>query len=94
MSAGCGTVCIIGHGWGEKLDAFMPMDFCSGRILTGSAMGGVRPRIDIPRLIELYQEGIIKLDGLVSGHYKFDQINEAMREMEQGQIVRNILTFD
>ena len=94
IDAGTGTTCIIGHGWDERLEAFRPVDFCGGRVLTGSAMGAVRPRIDIPRLIELYQNGLIKLDGLVSGHYKFEQINEAMESMEQGDVIRNVLTFD
>jgi S-(hydroxymethyl)glutathione dehydrogenase/alcohol dehydrogenase len=94
MSAGTGTTCIIGHGWDERLEAFRPVDFCGGRILTGSAMGAVRPRFDIPRLIELYRQGLIKLDGLVSGHYPFEQINEAIESMERGGVIRNVLTFD
>ncbi len=94
MSAGAGTTCVIGHGTGEKMEAWTPVEFCSGRTLTGSAMGAVRSRLDIPRIIELYQDGRLKLDELVSGHFKFDQINEAMQSMEKGDVIRNVLMFE
>ena len=94
MSAFAGTTVVIGHGTGEKLEAWTPVEFCSGKVLTGSAMGAVRPRWDIPRIIELYEAGRLKLDELVSGHYRFDQINEAIRSMERGGVIRNVLMFD
>jgi S-(hydroxymethyl)glutathione dehydrogenase/alcohol dehydrogenase len=94
MSAGAGTTVVIGHGTGEKLEAWTPTEFCLGRTLTGSAIGAVRSRVDIPRIIELYQAGRIKLDELVSGHFPFEQINEAIRSMEKGDVIRNVLTFD
>jgi S-(hydroxymethyl)glutathione dehydrogenase/alcohol dehydrogenase len=93
MSATAGTTCVIGHGWGEKLSAFTPTDFMSGRTLTGSAMGAIRSRIDIPRLIELYKTKRLKLDELVSGHYSFDKINDAIASMEKGGVIRNVIMF-
>lgn len=93
MSAGDGTTCVIGHGHGEQLSAWTPTDFMRGRKLTGSAMGAVRLRIDVARLIELYKAGRLKLDELVSGHYPFEQINEALKSSEEGEVIRNILTF-
>lgn len=93
MSSCAGTTVVVGHGWDERLTAFTPIDFMSGRTLTGSAMGAVNSRIDIPRMIELYKSGIIKLDELISGHYSFDQINEAIESMEEGNAIRNIIMF-
>jgi S-(hydroxymethyl)glutathione dehydrogenase/alcohol dehydrogenase len=94
MSAISGTTCVIGHGSGEKMEMWQPREFCLGRTLTGSALGAIRSRLDIPRIIELYQCGRLKLDELVSGHYPFSRINEAFASMEQGDVIRNILTFD
>ena len=94
MVAGAGVVCVIGHGTGEKMEAWTPVEFCGGRTLTGSAMGAVRSRLDIPRIIELYHDGRLKLDELVSGHFRFDQINEAIKSMEKGNIIRNVLMFE
>jgi Zn-dependent alcohol dehydrogenase len=94
MSARDGTTCVIGHGHGEQLSAFNPVDFMSGRKLTGSAMGAVRLRKDIPRLIELYYAGRLKLDELVSGHYPFEKINEALESSEKGEVIRNVIMFE
>jgi Zn-dependent alcohol dehydrogenase len=93
MSARDGTTCVIGHGHGEKLTAFTPTDFMGGKKLTGSAMGAVRLRIDIPRLIELYKARRLKLDELISGRYPFGKINEALASSEQGDAIRNVIIF-
>lgn len=93
MSAQTGTTVIIGHGFGEQLTAFSPLDFMGGRKLTGSAMGAVRLRTDVPRLIELYQSGRLKLDELISGHYPFEKINEALESSEKGEVIRNVIVF-
>ncbi|MBN1160324.1 MAG: alcohol dehydrogenase catalytic domain-containing protein [Dehalococcoidales bacterium] len=93
MSARDGTTVIVGHGYGEKLSDFSPLDFMAGKKLTGSAMGAIRLRIDITRLIELYKIGRLKLDELVSGHYPFDKINEAFESSEKGDVIRNVIMF-
>jgi S-(hydroxymethyl)glutathione dehydrogenase/alcohol dehydrogenase len=94
MSAPSGTTVVIGHGHGEQLSAFTPTDFMRGRKLTGSAMGAVRLRMDITRLIELYQAGRLKLDELISGHYDFDRINEALESSDKGEVIRNVIMFE
>ncbi len=93
MSAQAGTTTVIGHGHGEQLSAFTPTDFMLGRKLTGCAMGAVRLREDISRLIELYRIGRLKLDELISGHFSFDHINEAIELSEKGEVIRNIIMF-
>jgi S-(hydroxymethyl)glutathione dehydrogenase/alcohol dehydrogenase len=93
MSAQAGTTCVIGHGTGEKLEAFAPTEFMAGRSLTGSAMGAVRSRIDIPRIFDLYLNHRIKLDELISGNYTFDKINDAISSMEKGGPIRNVVMF-
>jgi len=93
MSAAAGTTCVIGHGTGEKLEAFAPTDFMAGRSLTGSAMGAVKSRIEIPRLFELYKIGKLKLDELINGRFPFAKINDAIESMEKGGIVRNVVMF-
>jgi S-(hydroxymethyl)glutathione dehydrogenase / alcohol dehydrogenase len=93
LSAKNGTTVVVGHGYGEEMCDWMPVEFCGGKVLTGSAMGAVRPRIEIPRLIELYQHGRYKLDELVSGHYDFDHISDAIANMEAGDAIRNVVMF-
>lgn len=93
LSAVQGTTVVIGHGWEETLEAWHPVEFCLGRTITGSAMGAVRLRVDIPRIIELYQHGRVKLDEMVSAHYSFDQINQALDDMAKGDVIRNVIMF-
>lgn len=93
MSAEAGTTVVVGHGWEETLEAWHPVEFCLGRTITGSAMGAVRLRIDIPRIIELYEAGRLKLDEMVTAHYPFERINEALESMTKGDVIRNVLTF-
>ena len=96
MSAYHGMTVILGHGFKEYLCDFQPTDFVgSDRILTGCAMGGTRfnTRVDIPKIIELYQAGMYKLDELITGHYKLEQINEAIESVEKGEALRNVITF-
>jgi S-(hydroxymethyl)glutathione dehydrogenase / alcohol dehydrogenase len=92
-SAAAGTTVIVGHGYEEQMSDWHPVEFCRGRTITGSALGVVRLRLDIPRLIELYQAGRFKLDELVTGHYSFDQINEALDDMAKGDAIRNVVMF-
>jgi S-(hydroxymethyl)glutathione dehydrogenase / alcohol dehydrogenase len=96
MSAYHGMTVILGHGFRENLSDFQPTDFVgSDRLLTGCAMGGTRfnTRIDIPKIIELYQAGIYKLDELIAGHYTLEQINEAIEAVENGGALRNVITY-
>ena len=93
LTAKNGTTVVVGHGFGEEMSAWMPVEFCGGKVLTGSAMGAIRSRIEIPRLIELYRAGRFKLDELVSGHYPFDRLDEALASMEQGNAIRNVIMF-
>jgi Zn-dependent alcohol dehydrogenase len=62
------------------------------RIL-GSKMGGTRPRVDIPVLVDWYRQGRLKLDELISGRYPPEQINEALASAASGAALRNVIVF-
>jgi len=70
----------------------MPLVF-EERILTGSLYGSARPKIDIPKLIDLYRVGKLKLDELLTRAYPFEQINEAYQALERGEVARSVVTF-
>ncbi|MBI2163881.1 MAG: zinc-binding dehydrogenase, partial [candidate division NC10 bacterium] len=63
------------------------------RILTGSIYGAGSPRIEIPKLIDLYRAGKLKLDELLTRTYPFRQINEAYAALERGELARGAVTF-
>lgn len=64
----------------------------SQRIL-GSKMGSARVQVDIPYLAELYQQGRLKLDELITGRYALDEINEAIASVKRGEALRNVIVF-
>ncbi len=63
------------------------------KTLTGGFMGSPNLKSDIPRLITLYQSGIIKLDELITGRYPLERINEAIESVEKGEALRNVIVF-
>lgn len=65
----------------------------NGIRLLGSFMGATRLQIDVPRLIDHYLHGKIKLDELITARYPLDQINEAIHSMERGEALWNVIVF-
>ena len=93
MLSRVGMQVLIGHGTDEFLNDWNAVEFVSGKMMTGSAMGACRIREDIPNLIELYQCGRLKLDELISNRYSFDRINEALEDSAKGIALRNVIIF-
>ena len=60
----------------------------------GSLFGSANIRKDIPKLFELYIEGQLNLDDLVTKTYTLDQINEGYDAMRAGENVRGVILFD
>ena len=62
--------------------------------LQGSYMGSNRFPVDMPRLVDFYMHGRLKLDELISRRIKLEQVNEAFAEMKTGEIARSVIMFD
>ncbi len=89
-----GTATIIGMipiGTKIELHGF---DFLRERRIQGSMMGSNRFRTDMPRLIEFYMQGRLKLDEMVSRRIRLDQIDEGFEAMKRGGIARSVVVFD
>lgn len=59
-----------------------------------SRMGSNRFRFDIPRYLELYRQGRLLLDEMVSKEGSLADVNEAFRAMEAGEVARTVLKFE
>ncbi len=68
--------------------------FLRERRIQGSSMGSNRFRIDMPRYIEFYRQGRLKLDQLVSQRLKLEQVNVAFEDMKQGHVARSVISFN
>jgi S-(hydroxymethyl)glutathione dehydrogenase/alcohol dehydrogenase len=63
------------------------------RVLTGSLYGSSAPKTDIPMMIDLYTNGSLKLDELLSRTYPIEEINEAYDAMQSGETLRSVIKF-
>jgi Zn-dependent alcohol dehydrogenase len=64
-----------------------------GQRMLGSHMGSTLPSLDIPKLVDLYLAGKLKLDELVTARYPLERLDEAIASMEQGKALRNVIDF-
>ena len=62
--------------------------------LEGALFGGGNPFETIPRLLDLYRAGQLKLDELVTNRYQLDEVNQGYRDMLDGRNVRGLLVHD
>jgi S-(hydroxymethyl)glutathione dehydrogenase/alcohol dehydrogenase len=61
------------------------------KTLRGSIYGSTRPRLDLLRLIELHECGMIDLDSLLTRTYPLSEINEAYAALERGEVARSLV---
>lgn len=59
----------------------------------GSLFGSSNPRHDIPRYLEMYNLGQLKLDELVSKEYSLEDINAGYEDMLAGRNIRGVIKF-
>ena len=68
-------------------------DFLREKKIQGSLMGSNRFRQDMPRYIDLYLEGRLKLDELVSARIDLDDVNDGFAAMVRGEVARTVIVF-
>ncbi len=63
------------------------------KTIKGCWYGSADVRRDIPRLIEYYKSGQLKLDELVSRTITLEEVNEAFEAMKNGEVARSVIQF-
>ncbi|WP_438010109.1 S-(hydroxymethyl)glutathione dehydrogenase/class III alcohol dehydrogenase [Sorangium sp. So ce321] len=90
---GWGTSIIIGvAGAGEEIST-RPFQLVTGRVWKGTAFGGARGRTDVPRIVDWYMEGKIKIDELITHTMPLDDINHSFDLMHEGESIRSVVLF-
>jgi S-(hydroxymethyl)glutathione dehydrogenase/alcohol dehydrogenase len=69
-------------------------DFLGERKIQGSYMGSNRFPVDMPRLVDAYMAGKLKLDELISRRIKLEDVNSAFDELKRGELARSVIVFD
>ncbi len=61
--------------------------------VVGSLFGSGNPRADIPKLLGLYRDGQLDLDGLVTNTYTLDSVNDGYDDMRSGKNIRGVMIY-
>lgn len=64
-----------------------------GRSVVGVFMGSTRPRVDIPRYIEMWRRGQLDLAGMVSMRLELADVNSGFRALAAGEVNRAVVVF-
>ena len=70
-----------------------PINNAAGEVLSYVTVKHARIRIDVPRIVDLYRQGRLKLDELITGRYRLEQINDAIASVQRGEALRNVIVF-
>ncbi len=61
--------------------------------LKGTVFGSGNPRADIPELLSMYREGVLKLDELITNRYPLDDVNQGYQDLRDGKNIRGVIEF-
>ncbi|MCG6901822.1 MAG: Zn-dependent alcohol dehydrogenase [Rhodobacter sp.] len=90
-----GKMVMVGMPHSGQLASYEPVIVAgAGQQMIGSKMGDVVLSRDIPWMVDMYRQGRLKLDELISGRWRLDQINEAIADTRTGAARRNVIIFD
>jgi len=90
---GWGESIIIGvAGAGEEIST-RPFQLVTGRTWRGSAFGGARGRTDVPKIVDMYMEGRINIDDLITHTMPLEKINDAFDLMHDGKSIRSVVVY-
>jgi len=88
-----GTATVIGMiPVGTKIELH-GVDFLFEKRIQGSNMGSNAFRVDMPRFVELYKQGRLNLDDLISKRIQLEQVNDAFEDLKRGEVARSVIMF-
>jgi S-(hydroxymethyl)glutathione dehydrogenase/alcohol dehydrogenase len=88
-----GTATIVGMiPVGQKIELDGPA-FLRERRVQGCSMGSNRFKVDMPKYVDFYLQGRLKLDEMITRRGRLEDVNDAFRAMKAGEVTRTVLTF-
>jgi S-(hydroxymethyl)glutathione dehydrogenase/alcohol dehydrogenase len=90
---GWGVSVIIGVAPAGAEIKTRPFQLVTGRVWKGSAFGGARGRSDVPKIVDWYMDGKIRIDELITHTLPHERINDAFDLMHSGESIRTVVTY-
>jgi NDMA-dependent alcohol dehydrogenase len=90
-----GTLVVAGFGNPTKVGVPIagPELVLYQKRIQGAIFGMANPTSDIPRVLQMYRDGSIKLDELISRRYSLDEVAQGYEDMHAGVNIRGVVTF-
>lgn len=93
VRAGWGVSVAIGAGAAGECLEIPAITVLNGRSWKGSMLGDVRPRSELPGLIDLVMDGQLQLEPLITNRLPLERINEGFDAMLKGETIRTVVVF-
>jgi S-(hydroxymethyl)glutathione dehydrogenase/alcohol dehydrogenase len=89
-----GTAVVVGVGRMDQKIEFTAFElFYAEKSLKGSMYGSANVRVDFNRLLRLWKAGKLDLEGMISRRIALDEVNEAFRAMQAGEVIRSVIDY-
>jgi len=88
-----GKLIVVGMAPLGSLLSIATYEFLLGKTITGTVQGDINAQIDIPRYIDLFMDGKLPIDKLITKSYAIDEINDAFEDLEKGKVIRSVIKF-
>jgi len=89
-----GRMVTVGLPAPDATATITPLDLVAGgRTIVGSYLGSAVPARDVPRFAQLWREGRLPVERLVSHELGLDDVNAGMDRLARGEAVRQIVRF-
>ena len=89
-----GTATVIGMiPVGQKLELEGSV-FLREKRIQGCSMGSNRFKVDMPKYVDFYQRGLLRLDEMITRRGRLEDVNDAFRAMKAGEVARTVLMFE
>jgi S-(hydroxymethyl)glutathione dehydrogenase/alcohol dehydrogenase len=90
-----GMVIVVGAGRMDDMVEFSAFELMfDAKTLVGSLYGSANPKLDYPRLLELWRGGQLDLDGLISHRIRLEDVDEALGALGRGDVIRQVVIHD
>lgn len=90
-----GTTVTVGLPGPDVRSSISPLGLVAeARTIIGSYLGSAVPTRDIPIYVQLWRDGRLPVEKLISSRIALDDVNEGMDELADGRAIRQVIMFE
>jgi S-(hydroxymethyl)glutathione dehydrogenase/alcohol dehydrogenase len=87
------VVTAVGHPADMQMSGNLFLLTMMEKQIRGSLYGSSNAQHDIPRMLELYNKGQLKLDELITREYALEDVNQGYEDMRNGRNIRGLIRY-